>query len=67
MSAMRAQGMQASLRLAPGGMDLLPQWHYRHITEDVLPYLSAHGVTDGQIETMLVTNPRRYFENVGTY
>ena len=35
--------------------------------EDVLPYLREHGVTDEQIETMLVGNPRRYFENVGTY
>src|SRR3712207_4560119 len=53
--------------LAPGVMDLLPQWHYTHIHEEVLPYLREHGVTDEQIETMLVTNPRRYFENVGTY
>jgi phosphotriesterase-related protein len=28
----------------------------------VLPYLREHGVTDEQIETMLVTNPRRYFD-----
>ncbi|CCG05426.1 phosphotriesterase family protein [Blastococcus saxobsidens] len=53
--------------LAPGVMDLLPQWRYTHIHEEVLPYLRDHGVTDDQIETMLVTNPRRYFENVGTY
>jgi len=25
------------------------------------------GVTEEQIETMLVANPRRYFENVGSY
>ena len=53
--------------LAPGVMDLLPQWHYTHIHEEVLPYLREHGVTDEQIETMLVGNPRRYFENVGAY
>jgi phosphotriesterase-related protein len=53
--------------LAPGVMDLLPQWHYTHIHDDVLPYLRGHGVTDEQIETMLVANPRRYFENVGAY
>ncbi len=53
--------------LAPGVMDLLPQWHYTHIHEEVLPYLREHGVTDEQITTMLVDNPRRYFENVGTY
>ncbi|WP_448641365.1 phosphotriesterase family protein [Geodermatophilus sp. URMC 63] len=53
--------------LAPGVMDLLPQWHYTHIHEDVLPYLREHGVTEEQITTMLVDNPRRYFENVGRY
>jgi phosphotriesterase-related protein len=53
--------------LAPGVMDLLPQWHYTHIHDDVLPYLREHGVTDEQITTMLVDNPRRYFENVGRY
>ena len=53
--------------LAPGVMDLLPQWHYTHIHDDVLPYLREHGVTDEQITTMLVDNPRRYFENTGTH
>ena len=53
--------------LAPGVMDLLPQWHYTHIHEEVLPHLRKHGVTEEQITTMLVDNPRRYFENVGAY
>jgi phosphotriesterase-related protein len=53
--------------LAPGVMDLLPQWHYTHILDDVLPYVRERGVTDEQVETMLVANPRRYFENVGAY
>ena len=53
--------------LAPGVMDLLPQWHYTHIHEEVLPYLREQGVTEEQITTMLVDNPRRYFENTGTY
>jgi phosphotriesterase-related protein len=51
----------------PDVMAMLPQWRYTHIHEEVLPYLREHGVTDEQIETMLVGNPRRYFENVGTY
>lgn len=38
-----------------------PNWHYRHIHEDVLPMLREQGVTDEQITTMLVDNPRRYF------
>jgi phosphotriesterase-related protein len=46
----------------PGVMALLPQWRYTHIHEDVLPYLREHGVTDEQIETMLVPNPRRWFD-----
>jgi phosphotriesterase-related protein len=38
-----------------------PAWHYLHLFDDVLPGLRERGVTDDQIETMLVTNPRRYF------
>jgi phosphotriesterase-related protein len=48
--------------LAPGVMDFLPQWHYTHVLVDVLPHVRGQGVTDEQIETMLVANPRRYFE-----
>ncbi len=43
----------------PGVLPMLPQWHYLHIDQDVLPYLRAHGVTEEQITTMLVDNPRR--------
>ena len=35
--------------------------NYTHIHDHVLPALAEQGVTAGQIETMLVTNPRRYF------
>jgi phosphotriesterase-related protein len=38
-----------------------PAWHFGHLFDDVLPALRARGVTDEQIETMLVANPRRYF------
>ncbi|NED65105.1 phosphotriesterase-related protein, partial [Streptomyces sp. SID10244] len=34
----------------------------RHISEDVLPALRARGVSDKDIDTMLVDVPRRYFE-----
>ncbi|HLK68522.1 MAG TPA: hypothetical protein VKU19_34050 [Bryobacteraceae bacterium] len=37
----------------------LPRWHYLHIQHDVLPALRREGVTDAQIHTMLVENPRR--------
>ena len=40
----------------------LPNWHYLHIHEDVLPELRARGVTDEQIDEMLVANPRAWFE-----
>ena len=40
---------------------LMPNWHYEHISDDVLPALRAGGVTDAQIDTMLVEVPRRYF------
>jgi phosphotriesterase-related protein len=39
----------------------LPNWHYLHISRDVLPALRELGVTDEQIATMMVENPRRYF------
>lgn len=40
----------------------LPNWHFLHITEDVLPALRQRGVTEEQIRQMLVDTPRRYFE-----
>ena len=48
--------------LEPGAIDFMPQWNYLHIGRDVLPYLFDHGVTEDQVTTMLVDNPRRYFE-----
>ena len=51
--------------------DLMPQaapnWHYEHISRDVLPALSQRGVTEQQINAMLVDNPRRYFDQVDAY
>jgi phosphotriesterase-related protein len=41
---------------------VLPNWHYMHIHNDVIPALKQRGVTDRQIETMLVDNPRKIFE-----
>lgn len=38
-----------------------PNWHYEHISDDVLPALLAHGVTQAQIDTMMIENPVRYF------
>jgi phosphotriesterase-related protein len=46
---------------------VLPNWHYLHIHNDVIPALKERGVTDEQVETMLVNNPREIFERQGAY
>jgi phosphotriesterase-related protein len=46
---------------------MMPNWHYLHIHNDVIPALKQRGVTDGQISTMLVDNPRKIFERQGAY
>src|SRR5215475_10689195 len=45
----------------------LPNWHYLHIHNDVIPALKERGVTDEQLTTMLVDNPRKIFETQGGY
>ncbi|MET8872047.1 phosphotriesterase-related protein [Nocardia sp. NPDC004604] len=42
---------------------LAPKWNYRHISADVLPALLERGLTEDDIDAILVRNPRRYFEN----
>jgi phosphotriesterase-related protein len=44
-----------------------PRWSYFHILDDVVPALKERGVTDAQIHTMLVENPRRFFEGNACY
>ncbi len=46
---------------------VLPNWHYLHIHNDVLPALRQRGVTEEQITTMLVDNPRAIFSHGGAY
>ena len=43
----------------------VPNWHYEHISDDVLPALRDAGVSQAQIDTMLVENPVRYFTRGG--
>jgi len=45
----------------------MPNWHFLHITKDILPALRQRGVTEEQVRTMLVENPRRIFERQGAY
>ena len=40
---------------------MAPNWHFTHLLDDVLPALRERGVTDEQIDAMLVANPRRFF------
>jgi phosphotriesterase-related protein len=40
-----------------------PRWHYTHISDDILPALRKAGVSEEQIEQMLVRNPRAIFSS----
>jgi phosphotriesterase-related protein len=40
---------------------IAPNWHFEHISDDVLPALREAGVTQEQIDTMMIENPVRYF------
>jgi len=44
-----------------------PNWNYFHIVDNVVPALLEAGVSQEQIDVMTRENPRRIFENVGTY
>ncbi len=46
---------------------VVPNWHFRHINEVVLPALRESGVSEEQIAQMTVGNPRRFFEASGAY
>jgi phosphotriesterase-related protein len=43
----------------------VPDWHYGYIHGGLLPGLRERGVTDDQIEQMLVRNPRAFFWGPG--
>jgi phosphotriesterase-related protein len=44
-----------------------PNWTMALVPREVIPALVAAGVTQQQIATMTVANPRRYFERQGAY
>jgi phosphotriesterase-related protein len=46
----------------PSMLEAAPNWNFLHISKDVLPALREKGVTDAEIDTLLVDNPRRWFE-----
>jgi phosphotriesterase-related protein len=46
---------------------MMPNWNYLHIANDVLPLLKEQGVSDDQIEQMLVRSPQAIFGHSGGY
>nr|WP_240984777.1 phosphotriesterase-related protein [Acididesulfobacillus acetoxydans] len=49
------------LVLPPVVQQMLAQWHPTHIFEEVIPVLKKAGITDEQIDMLLIENPRRLF------
>ncbi|MEU0188176.1 phosphotriesterase-related protein [Streptomyces sp. NPDC006207] len=45
---------------------IAPDWHHTHLHDIVLPALRRAGVTEAQLTTMLIDNPRRYFTPAGS-
>ena len=45
----------------------LPYWDHTHLIEHVLPRLLDSGVSQEQIDQMLIHNPRRVFDYQGSY
>lgn len=48
--------------LGEAEMRTLPDWHYGHLWRDVIPYLRQNGVTEQQVDAMLIDAPRAFFE-----
>ena len=45
----------------------MPNWNYLHISRDVLPMLRVAGVTEAQIDEMLIETPKRFLTHTGPY
>jgi phosphotriesterase-related protein len=48
-------------------VERMPNWHMAYISEQVIPDLLRRGVSQADIDTMTVDNPRRIFETQGAY
>jgi len=44
---------------------VMPDHHYLHIHERVIPALREAGVSEAELDQMFITNPRRHFERPG--
>jgi phosphotriesterase-related protein len=42
-------------------------WRWTHIPQDVLPAMLDRGISAADIETMMVTNPRKILEGGAPY
>ncbi|MCG8589509.1 MAG: phosphotriesterase-related protein [Proteobacteria bacterium] len=45
----------------------VPNWNFRHISDDVVPALRKEGVSEDQLHQLTVSNPRRVFAAQGSY
>jgi phosphotriesterase-related protein len=45
----------------------MPRHHYLHIHNEVIPALLEAGVSQRDLDTMFVENPRRHFENAARH
>jgi phosphotriesterase-related protein len=43
------------------------EWRWTHIPDDVLPAMQAAGISDEDIRTMMVDNPRLILEGCAPY
>ncbi len=51
----------------PAVMDASNDWRWTYISEEVLPVMRDRGVSDADIATMLVVNPRTILEGGAPY
>jgi phosphotriesterase-related protein len=51
------------LDLTPETAKLIANWTPTHVFKNIVPALKRAGVGEAKIRTMLVENPRRYFQN----
>lgn len=49
------------LPLPEAALPLIANWNWGHILKDVVPDLKKFGVSDEQIQMMLVENPKKFF------
>ena len=44
-----------------GLLEMLPKWRSTHIFREIVPKLKAAGLSQAQIDTILIDNPKRLF------